>query len=189
MKDPRNAGPKDPISLYICELKAHLRARGLRRRRIVLEVEAHLDQSSSEMRKRGLDADEAMIAAIERFGAAEQVAAQFKRPPAASRLLERRLIVLWVSWIAAMGMGSATVWAAVSGPEAHAARSSIASQHIGGAIAHGAAAGAAAHTRTCSACGGLVRRCALPSPKESVRRASARTAARESSRSRRTACP
>lgn len=115
---------QDQISAYLRELKAHLRARGLRRRRIVEEVQTHLLQSAHDLRNRGIaNSEQATQAAIDRFGDAKEMAAQFNFRPAKRRMLERRLVVLWTSWIAAMAMGSATVWAAMSSPEAGAFRS------------------------------------------------------------------
>ncbi|HEV7942825.1 MAG TPA: permease prefix domain 1-containing protein [Solirubrobacteraceae bacterium] len=113
----------DPIALYIKELKAHLRARGLRRRRIICEVQAHLRQRRSDLQRTGMSEPHAAEReAIARFGDAQEMAAQFNRLDRGFRPFERRLVALWLAWIAAMGMGSATVWAAVdsSGPPAHA---------------------------------------------------------------------
>lgn len=108
---------EDPIAVYMRELKRHLRVRGLRRRRIVEEVEGHLSQRRSDLqRDRGIEPRSAAREAIQRFGAAEEMAAQFNRAPRRPRILERRLMALWVSWIAAMAMGTATVWAAVDSP-------------------------------------------------------------------------
>lgn len=108
---------EDPIAVYMRELKRHLRVRGLRRRRIVEEVECHLSQRRTDLqRDRGIEPRSAAMEAIQRFGAAEEMAAQFNRAPRRPRILERRLIALWVSWIAAMAMGTATVWAAVDSP-------------------------------------------------------------------------
>lgn len=113
----------DPIALYLDELKAHLRARGLRRHRILCEVQSHLRQRRADLQRMGMcESREAEREAIARFGDAEEMAAQFNRLDRRSRPFERRLIALWLAWIAAMAMGSATVWAAVdsSGPSARA---------------------------------------------------------------------
>ena len=112
---------QDPIALYLTELKAHLRARGLRRRRILCEVQAHLRQRRSDLQRTGMSEPRAAEReAIARFGDAQEMAAQFNRLDRRFRPFERRLVALWLAWIAAMAMGSATVWAAVdsSGPSA-----------------------------------------------------------------------
>lgn len=133
---------QDQISAYLRELKAHLRVRGLRRRRILEEVQTHLLQSANDLRSRGLsDSDQATQAAIDRFGSAKGMAAQFNSRPAKRRMLERRLIVLWTSWIAAMAMGSATVWAAMNSPEAGVSR--------GGAVTQSPQSHAAPACRVC----------------------------------------
>lgn len=109
---------EDPIDAYMVELRAHLRARGRRRQRIVEEVEDHLSARCGDLRRQGLSEPRAAAReAIARFGDARGVADQFnaqRRP----RIVERRLTALWVSWIAAMAMGTATVWAAVDSPGA-----------------------------------------------------------------------
>ena len=113
---------EDPIAIYIRELKAHLRARGLRRRRIVDEVEAHLCERRSDLQRAGVSEPAAAAQeAIARFGDAAGMAAQFNRVDRRLRPFERRLATLWLAWIAAMAMGTATVWAAVdsSGTRAH----------------------------------------------------------------------
>ncbi len=109
--------PEDPIVVYLKELKAHLRARGPRRRRILAEVEAHLCQRRMDLQRAGLaEPDAAAQEAVARFGDARRMAAQFNEVCRRPRILERRLTALWVSWIAAMAMGTATVWAAVDSP-------------------------------------------------------------------------
>ncbi len=107
---------EDPIALYLAELKAHLRAHGPRRRRILVEVEAHLCQRCADLQKAGIAEPSAAQEAVARFGDARRVAAQFNETRRGPRILERRLTALWVSWIAAMAMGTATVWAAVDSP-------------------------------------------------------------------------
>jgi HAAS len=105
---------EDPIAIYIRELKAHLRARGPRRRRIVSEVRTHLCERRSDIQRDGVSEPRAAAQeAIARFGDAERMAAQFNRVPRTLRPFERRLATLWLAWIAAMAMGTATVWAAV----------------------------------------------------------------------------
>lgn len=105
---------EDPIAIYVRELKAHLRARGPRRRRIVDEVEAHLCERRSDIQRAGTSEPRAAAReAIARFGDAEGMAAQFNRVERKLRPFERRLATLWLAWIAAMAMGTATVWAAV----------------------------------------------------------------------------
>jgi hypothetical protein len=113
---------QDPIAIYLRELKAHLRARGLRRHRILSEVQAHLRQRRSDLQRTGIrEPRAAEREAIARFGDAQEMATQFNRLDRRARPFERRLVALWLAWIAAMGMGSATVWAAVdsNGPSAH----------------------------------------------------------------------
>jgi hypothetical protein len=105
---------EDPIAIYIRELKAHLRARGPRRRRIVAEVQTHLCERRSDIQRDGVSEPQAAAQeAIARFGDAEGMAAQFNRVQRTLRPFERRLATLWLAWIAAMAMGTATVWAAV----------------------------------------------------------------------------
>jgi hypothetical protein len=109
--------PEDPIAVYLKELKAHLRARGPRRRRILAEVEAHLCQRRMDLQRAGVaESDAAAQEAVARFGDPRRMAAQFNEVRRRPRILERRLTALWVSWIAAMAMGTATVWAAVDSP-------------------------------------------------------------------------
>ena len=108
---------EDPIAVYLRELRAHLRARGPRRRRILAEVETHLSLRRMDLQRAGIAESEAAAQeAIARFGDARRVAAQFNETRRGPRILERRLTALWVSWIAAMAMGTATVWAAVDSP-------------------------------------------------------------------------
>lgn len=114
---------EDLIATYLRELRAQLHMRGSRRRRIVREVEAHLRERQSDLRLGGrLEPSQAAQEAIARFGDPRQLADQFNRAPRRVRILERRLIALWVAWIAAMGMGTATVWAAVDSSEQSAHR-------------------------------------------------------------------
>lgn len=105
---------EDPIAIYLGELKAHLRARGLRRRRIVEEVETHLCERRGDIQRAGVSEPQAAAEeAIARFGDAEGMAAQFNGIERKLRPFKRRLATLWLAWIAAMAMGTATVWAAV----------------------------------------------------------------------------
>jgi hypothetical protein len=120
----RNEDARPSIDLYVKELSSQLRFHGLRRWRIVREVRDHLSESASDFeRKQRAGRGSAEHDAIARFGGARQIAAELNaRPPAHSRAAHR-LALLWVSWIAAMGMGSATVWAAVEWPTTAGARS------------------------------------------------------------------
>lgn len=125
--------PEDPIAVYIRELKAHLRARGVRRRRIVEEVEAHLSERRSDIQRSGTSEPHAAAReAICRFGDAERVATQFNGVQRKLRPFERRLATLWLAWIAAMAMGTATVWAAV---DSSATGTRYSQHHHFGAIA------------------------------------------------------
>jgi hypothetical protein len=114
---------EEHIACYLNELRGQLRLRGSRRRRVVKEIEAHLCERQSELQHRQkLQPAEAARQAIARFGDPRQLADQFNEAPRRVRILERRLVALWVAWIAAMGMGTATVWAAVNSSEQSAHR-------------------------------------------------------------------
>lgn len=111
----------DPLTVYMREFAAQLKARGLRRRRILTEVRAHVSEAVADL-ERDRPNERAVREAIARFGSAPEIAAQFNSPPPSTRLAARRLAVLWAAWLAAMAMGSATVWAAAQGgsaPVAH----------------------------------------------------------------------
>jgi hypothetical protein len=104
----------DPVAAYLGELDAHLRPRGLARRRIATEVRGHLEESIEGLeRERQLTRGTAAAETLERFGTARQLAAQFNALPTRRSIAARRLAVLWIAWLGAMGMGSATVWASL----------------------------------------------------------------------------
>jgi hypothetical protein len=113
----RRAAPTaDPVAAYVRELEVHLRRRGRVRGRITGEVRGHLEEGIEALaRERNLPRSVAAAETIARFGSAEELAGQFNATPKRRSEASRRLAVLWIAWLGAMGMGSATVWAAFDG--------------------------------------------------------------------------
>jgi hypothetical protein len=102
----------DPVAVFLRELDTQLRPRGLARRRIAKEVRAHLEDSIEGLEHESeLTRSSATEETLARFGNARQLAAQFNALPTRRSVAARRLAVLWIAWLGAMGMGSATVWA------------------------------------------------------------------------------
>ncbi|HTU77873.1 MAG TPA: hypothetical protein VMF09_03865 [Solirubrobacteraceae bacterium] len=105
----RSAGP---IDVYMRELARELRAPRWRRRRILLEVRAHLLDAAEAERPHTADADAAAGRALARFGvAASETARQFNRGPSTRRLLLRRALVPWIAAVALTSIACASVWA------------------------------------------------------------------------------
>lgn len=107
---------EDPVAAYLRELETDLRRRRSRRR-IAREVRGHLEEGIEVLeRERNLTRSAAAAETLDRFGGARQLAAQFNAISTRRSVAVRRLAVLWIAWLGAMGMGSATVWASLHGP-------------------------------------------------------------------------
>ncbi len=102
---------RDPIDAYVSELRSELRVPRWRRRRIVLEVRAHLLDAAEAERAAGVDAGVAAERALARFGFASEHAAQFNRVPRTRSVLLRRTLVPWLAAGVLTSMATATVWA------------------------------------------------------------------------------
>jgi hypothetical protein len=100
------------------------------RRRILAEVEAHLDDAAAAAVARGEHAETAASRAVSRFGAPADVARQFtavRRRPAA---IARRLLAVSLAAAGTGGIGTATVWALEpSGHHAHAVQQAPRAPH------------------------------------------------------------
>jgi hypothetical protein len=101
----------NPIDAYVRELAGELRAPAWRRRRILIEVRAHLLEAAEAERAQTRDEPTAVARALERFGRAEQTAREFNRARRRRRALVRRTLVPWVAAAAVTSMASASVWA------------------------------------------------------------------------------
>jgi len=88
------------ISTYLNELRAALRLGPLIRRRIMNEVEDHLREAAARERRAGATPEDAEERAVERFGAATEIAAAFLEVDGA-RATVGGFTVLWLSVSAA----------------------------------------------------------------------------------------
>ena len=90
------------IDAYLAELERHLRARLIRRARLLREVEAHLCDLAAEFVAAGTKPDEAEATAVRRFGAAAAVATRFAEA-AASTTAHRATVAAGGALIAYVG--------------------------------------------------------------------------------------
>ena len=105
-----------PIAAYLEELSGML-ARGSRRR-ILAEVDAHLQEAAALGCARGEAAEVAERVAVARFGAPTEVARQFNSLRRSPSAIGRRVLAIALASAATGGVGTATVWA--FGPSSHA---------------------------------------------------------------------
>ncbi len=125
----------DPIDAYLRELQRELRVSRWARRRIVLEVRAHLLEAAAAERAHGVDDEGAAERALVRFGLASDTARQFDGVRSKRTVLLRRALVPWVAAAAVTSMASATVWAFQPGPPV----ARVHAGHVYATHAHGSA--------------------------------------------------
>lgn len=77
----------DPIAAYLVELRRHLRTDPWLARRVLREVADHLGESADQEQRAGADLTEARRRAVERFGTAEEFAAQLPKGDAVLGLM------------------------------------------------------------------------------------------------------
>jgi hypothetical protein len=105
----------DPIDAYLRELERELRVRGKARRRILVELRAHLLDVVDAEQSRGAEADVAAQRAVVRCGLVAETARQFNCLAARRGAILRRTLVPWVAAVALSLMATATVWAFQAG--------------------------------------------------------------------------
>ena len=103
-----------PVDRYLDEMFDLLAGTGADGRRLLVEAEEHLTEAAAEGRARGLDAEAAERAAVERFGAASTIA---RRVPASAGTvlvsLRRLAVGVWALTGAALawyGLSGALTW-------------------------------------------------------------------------------
>jgi hypothetical protein len=112
----------DPRELFLGALKRELHCGPLRRRRVVREITAHLDDLVTELEAHGMAEPAAVQAALRRLGDVDTITSAFRevRPEPRRRAGVRRLRS--PAWIAVAAMSLVTAWAAelpqVSGAKA-----------------------------------------------------------------------
>jgi hypothetical protein len=118
----------DPERQLLRAMSRELRWRPLTRRRLLVELAAHLEDSAADLRADGCSADEAAGEAARRLGEPELVAASFRslRSDGWRKLPARRLRS--PAWIAAGAMSVVTAWAAEV-PQASGAKTTRSAVH------------------------------------------------------------
>jgi hypothetical protein len=101
----------DPRARFLSALKGELRCGPLRRRRVLAEIAAHLDDTVSDLEADGLDRAAAVTEALRRLGDVGTITAAFR---ATRRRGARRPRVRLRSpaWVAVGAMSLVTAWAA-----------------------------------------------------------------------------
>lgn len=118
----------DPRRQLLRALSRELRWRPLARRRLMIELAAHLEDSAADLRAAGCSPDEAATEAARRLGDPEMVATAFRLlcPGARRKVTARRLRS--PAWIAAGAMSLVTAWAAEV-PQASGAKTTSSAAH------------------------------------------------------------
>lgn len=101
----------DPKRQLLRALSRELRWRPLTRRRLLVELTAHLEDSAADLRAAGCSPDEAAAEAARRLGDPETVAAAFRSLRPGGRWKPARRLRS-PAWIAAGAMSLVAAWAA-----------------------------------------------------------------------------
>jgi hypothetical protein len=101
----------DPRARFLSALKRELRCGPLRRRRVLAEIAAHLDDTVAELEAGGLDRAMAVAEALRRLGDVGTITAGFRatRPHGERR---PRVRLRSPAWVAVGAMSLVTAWAA-----------------------------------------------------------------------------
>ena len=99
-------------SSYLRTLTRELRWRPLARRRLVVELSAHLDESAAELRAAGMTGDDAAAEAVRRLGDPESVVAACRLAGRHPRWNLRGRRLRSPAWLAVGAMSLVTAWAA-----------------------------------------------------------------------------
>jgi hypothetical protein len=126
----------DPKQRFLGTLARELRWHPLARRRLMVELAAHMDDSAAGLRANGWPADEAAAEAARRLGNPETVAGIFQstRPSCLWTMPARRLRS--PAWIAVGVVSLVTAWAAEL-PQASGAKATTSTVHVRLGIRHG----------------------------------------------------
>jgi hypothetical protein len=127
----------DPRERFLSALRHGLRCRPLRRRRVVREITAHLDDTVTELEARGMAKPAAVQEALRRLGDVGTITSAFREVRPERGPWSR---VRWLrspAWVAVGAMTVVTAWAAelpqASGAKATtAALPAIHSRHLAG---------------------------------------------------------
>jgi hypothetical protein len=102
----------DPRERFQRALKRGLRCGPLKRRRVVREITAHLDDMVTDLEARGMPEAEAVEEALRRLGDVFTITSAFREVGAERRLWSETRWLRSPAWIAVGAMSLVTAWAA-----------------------------------------------------------------------------
>jgi hypothetical protein len=119
----------DPKRSFLRALARELRWRPLARRRLLIELAQHLDDSAAELQASGLSPDAALREAIRRLGDVEAIASSFRSAIARGRWDRTVGRLRSPAWVAVGAMSLVTAWAAEL-PPASGAKATTTPAHV-----------------------------------------------------------
>lgn len=102
----------DPRARFLSALKRELRCGPLRRRRVLGEIAAHLDDTVAELEACGLDRAAAVAEALRRLGDVGTITAAFRGIRPGRQRWSRARWLRSPAWVAVGAMSLVTAWAA-----------------------------------------------------------------------------
>ena len=126
---------RDPRAEALAELRSALPLRGRARRRVVAELEQHLEDCVSELHAEGVGEADAIAEALSRLGEPEVIASEFRALRGDRGLSWRRVAAVPTAWAAVAAMSLVTLLAAEL-PQASGAKAPTAVPPTPAAPAH-----------------------------------------------------